>query len=183
MITKKDSNVKKVPPRQVPHRDDYYMGLAFWVASKSKDPNTQVGAIIISHDNIPLASGYNGPPRSIIDNSVDWSRPAKYDWVIHAESNAIKHVQSKDCLKQATVYVTALPCKACMLEMVAVGIKRVVYFSAKKLDEKSSLSDTTGRDKTFEIARSAAVTLDEFRGNLNWMRDHINWMESIGIFD
>ena len=182
MTIKKDST-KKVPPRLVPPRDDYYMGLAFWVASRSKDPNTQVGAIIVSHDNVPLASGYNGPPRSVADALIDWSRPVKYDWVIHAESNAIKHVQSKDCLKQAMVYVTALPCKSCMLEMAAVGIKRIVYFSAKKLDETSSLSDITGRDKTFEIARSSLVTLDEFRGNLNWMRDRINWMESIGVFD
>ena len=34
------------PPRKVPPRDDYYMGIAFWIASRSKDPNTQVGAVL-----------------------------------------------------------------------------------------------------------------------------------------
>ena len=69
---------KKVPPRRVPPRDDYYMGQAFWIAAKSKDPSTQCGAIIVSRDNSPLGTGYNGPPKKINDTSVSWDRPEKY---------------------------------------------------------------------------------------------------------
>ena len=28
-----------------------------------------------------------------------------------------------------------------------------------------------------------SVLIKKFDGNLNWMRDHINWMDSLGIFD
>ena len=34
-----------------------------------------------------------------------------------------------------------------------------------------------------EIAKLASITLSEFKGNLNWMRDRIEWMANLGIFD
>jgi dCMP deaminase len=69
--------LKKIPPRLVPPRDDKYMGLAFMMAGFSKDPNTQVGAIIVDRKNHPLGWGYNGPPSEILDCDVNWGRPDK----------------------------------------------------------------------------------------------------------
>ena len=42
--------------------DEYFMGVALLAAKRSKDPNTQVGACIVSTDNIILSTGYNGFP-------------------------------------------------------------------------------------------------------------------------
>ncbi|MBR3646298.1 MAG: cytidine deaminase, partial [Lachnospiraceae bacterium] len=42
--------------------DEYFMGIAYLSAMRSKDPNTQVGACIVSQDNKILSMGYNGLP-------------------------------------------------------------------------------------------------------------------------
>ena len=174
--------MKRIPPRDVPLREDYYMGMAFWIASKSKDPNTQVGAIIISNKNSVLGSGYNGPPRQIDDNAINWDRSYKYDFICHAEENAIDYAFGS--LSDATIYVTAQPCVKCMLRIVKSGIKSVVYYPMnKKTDNGSMLAVEEMQKKTEEIATLGGVFLSEFDGNLNWMRDRMKWMESIGIFD
>jgi dCMP deaminase len=161
------------------------MGQAFWIASKSKDPATQVGAIIISKDNLPLGSGYNGPPRQILDTSINWDRPDKYDYMCHAEENAIDYSLVGSLHEyEATIYVTAKPCPKCMLRIVKEGIRKVVYYPmSRKSDSASSLACEEMHKKVNEIARLGDVDLEEFDGNLNWMRDRMKWMESIGIFD
>ena len=40
--------------------DEYFMGVAMLAARRSKDPSTQVGACIVSPDNIIISTGYNG---------------------------------------------------------------------------------------------------------------------------
>ena len=42
--------------------DEYFMGVAYLSSMRSKDPNTQVGACIVSQDNKILSMGYNGLP-------------------------------------------------------------------------------------------------------------------------
>lgn len=171
----------KRPPRSVPERDDYYMGLAFWIMAKSKDPDTQIGSVIINSSNRPLGWGYNGPPRLLPDEEVDWSRPEKYDFIKHAEANAIDHSNCDD-LHDATLYVTAKPCKKCMLDIISHEIPRVIYYPLKG-GAGSSLGDNTLHDRTDELAQDARIQLVQFQGNLNWMRDHIRKLEAMGIFD
>ena len=167
----------KVSPRSVPGRDEFYMGMAFWAAAKSKDPKTQCGAVIVSSQNEPLGWGYNGPPRQIDDNNISWGRPEKYDWINHAETNAIEY--SHRSTKGATIYVTGHPCKDCMLDIVTADIYRVVWFR-QKTDGKSQ---TDPDPKAIEIAEKGKVKIEEFSGNLNWMRDQIQMMEQSGVFE
>ena len=54
--------------------DEYFMGVAKLSALRSKDPNTQVGACIVSEDNKILSMGYNGLPRGCSDDEFPWSR-------------------------------------------------------------------------------------------------------------
>jgi dCMP deaminase len=157
------------------------MGLAFWVASFSKDPNTQMGAIIVSSNNYPLGYGYNGPPRGMDDDSVDWSRPNKYDYIIHAEANAIDH--SLGALEDSTLYVTGKPCKSCMLRIATTGIEKVIYFPYYSHDKASMFAESETNDKTDEIAKAAGVRLEAYDGNLNWMRDHIKSLVKQGVFE
>lgn len=176
---------KKVSPRDVPSRDDYYMGLAFWLAAKSKDPSTQVGAIIISASNVPLGTGYNGPPSQINDNAINWDRPDKYDYMDHAEENAI-HFAKNNHLSMAgsTIYITGNPCRRCMKAIIKNGLRRVVYFKMEKPEgSESMMAKPEDIAKIEEMGRLATVTLSEYKGNLNWMRDHMKVMESMGVFD
>ncbi len=171
---------KRVLPRKVPCRDDKYMGLAFWMASFSKDPHTQMGAVIVSNLGKPLGWGYNGVPRTILDVDVEWDRPAKYDVIIHAEENAINH--SFGNLEFSTLYVTGKPCKRCMLRIINQGIREVIYFPYVSKDKLSSFSSEDSGVNAEEIAKLAKVSLRPYAGNLNWMRDRIKELEALGIF-
>ena len=74
--------------------DEYFMGIALLSSQRSKDPNTQVGACIVSEDNRILSIGYNGAPRGLDDDTMHWDREGsfldtKYAYVCHGELNAI----------------------------------------------------------------------------------------------
>ena len=54
--------------------DEYFMGVAQLAAKRSKDPNTQVGACIVSRDNKILSMGYNGFPVGCSDDEFPWGK-------------------------------------------------------------------------------------------------------------
>ena len=75
--------------------DEYFMGVAILSGHRSKDPNTQVGACIVSEDNKILSMGYNGFPMGCSDDEFPWNRDDedpycnKYFYSTHSELNAI----------------------------------------------------------------------------------------------
>lgn len=168
-------------PRVTPPRDDRYMALAFIHASFSKDPNTHVGSVIVNYNNEIVGTGYNGPPRKINDNQIDWDRPHKYKFIRHAEANAIKYASRPT--QGATLYVTGMPCPACMLDIVDAEISKVIYFDFKKHADPNSMFQQDWVKETAEIAQKGGVQLQSFNGNINWLRDRIKFMESLGLFN
>ncbi len=48
--------------------DKYFIEMLQSVKLKSKDPNTQVGAIIVGQHNNIISTGYNGFPRLVLDD-------------------------------------------------------------------------------------------------------------------
>ncbi|KAG2424706.1 hypothetical protein HXX76_014282 [Chlamydomonas incerta] len=54
--------------------DDYFMALAFLSAERSKDPNKQVGAVIVNAEHVILGIGYNGFPRGCCDSDLPWAK-------------------------------------------------------------------------------------------------------------
>ena len=54
--------------------DEYFMGVAMLTGMRSKDPNTQVGACIVSADHKILSMGYNGLPTGCSDDEFPWGR-------------------------------------------------------------------------------------------------------------
>lgn len=110
--------------------DEYFLGVADLSAARSKDPNTQVGACIVSEDNKILSVGYNGMPMGCDDDEMPWDREGeflntKYAFVCHAELNAI--LNSKHDLKGSKIYVSLFPCNECAKAIIQSGIKEVVY--------------------------------------------------------
>jgi dCMP deaminase len=167
-------------PRLTPTRNQRYMGLAFFHASFSKDPSTQVGAIIVNEYNEICGTGYNGPPSKIDDNKIDWSRPNKYLYIKHAEANAIDH--SLKSIENSTLYVTGIPCQKCMLEIVDAGISKVIYFDMKKyVDSNSMLCNNNEIEITKNIANLGNVELIEFSESLVWMKNRIENLVNQGI--
>ena len=110
--------------------DEFFMGIAKLAAGRSKDPNTQVGACIVSDDNRILSIGYNGAPNNFNDEGDDIN--TKYMYVCHAESNAINnYLGSRKDLRGARIYVDLFPCNECAKDIVQAGIKEVIYLSDK----------------------------------------------------
>lgn len=111
--------------RPVAPWNQYFMRIAEAVATRSKDPFTQVGAVIADKYHRILSTGYNGFPPGVEETPEMWERPFKYQLVIHAEANAILH--AKKDLTGSTLYVTLSPCAECVKLCAGAGVKRVVY--------------------------------------------------------
>ena len=115
--------------------DAYFMGVAELSAKRSKDPNTQVGACIVSKDKKILSVGYNGAPNGYNDEILPWDREGsfidtKYAYVCHAELNAILNNKGSN-LEGSTLYVDLFPCNECAKAIIQCGIKEIVYKSDK----------------------------------------------------
>lgn len=120
--------------------DEYFMGIAYLSAKRSKDPVTQVGACIVINNKI-VGIGYNGFPNGSSDDEVPWDKEGsfletKYAYVVHAELNAI--LNSNCNLNGATLYVSHFPCNECAKSIVQSGIKKVIYYSDKHKDKDST---------------------------------------------
>ena len=122
--------------------DEYFMGIAMLAAKRSKDPSTQVGACIVSKDNIIISTGYNGMPKGCSDDEVPWGREGadtKYPYVVHAELNAILNANGRD-LRGSRVYVALFPCNECAKAIIQSGVKEVVYLSDKYKDSMENIA-------------------------------------------
>lgn len=122
--------------------DEYFMGVALLAAKRSKDPNTQVGACIVSRDNIILSTGYNGFPKGCSDDIFPWDREGsdtKYPFVVHAELNAILNSNGKS-LKGAKIYVDLFPCNECAKAIIQSGISEVLYLYDKYADAPATIA-------------------------------------------
>ena len=121
------------------------MGIALLSAERSKDPNTSVGACIVSQDNKILSVGYNGMPRGCSDDEYPWERDAatdlenKYLFVCHAELNAILNYTGTN-MANAKIYTTLFPCNECTKALIQAGIAEVIYLSDKYSDTFSTIA-------------------------------------------
>lgn len=115
--------------------DEYFMGIAFLSAKRSKDPNTQVGACIVNNKNRIISVGYNGFPMGCDDDVFPWEREGddidtKYPYVCHAELNAILNNRGVS-LDGCKIYVSLFPCNECAKAIIQSGIREIVYLSDK----------------------------------------------------
>lgn len=122
--------------------DEYFMGVALLSGERSKDPNSQVGACIVSEDNKILSIGYNGFPRGCSDDDIPWEREGafsetKYPYVCHGELNAILNYTGTT-LKNSRIYVALFPCNECAKAIIQSGIKEVIYKSDKYADTEAT---------------------------------------------
>ena len=123
--------------------EEYFMGIAMLAAKRSKDPNTQVGACIVSPDNIIISTGYNGMPKGCSDDIFPWDRSGeqdqtKYPYVVHAVLNAILNANGRD-LRGSRFFVALFPCNECAKAIIQSGIKEVLYLSDKYKDTMLNL--------------------------------------------
>lgn len=147
--------------------DEYFMGVAMLAAGRSKDPNTQVGACIVSPENIIISTGYNGMPKGCSDDEFPWERTGeetKYPFVVHAELNAILNANGRD-LRGSRLYVALFPCNECAKAIIQSGVKEVLYLSDKYTATPATMAskrmmDAAGVKYTQIRPRMKEITLD-----------------------
>ncbi|MAF25774.1 CMP deaminase [bacterium] len=106
--------------------DVRFLRLAKEVSTWSKDPGSQVGAVIADSKHRLRATGYNGFPPGIKDDERLQNRSTKLAHTIHAEDNAIAFSFGAD-LRDCSIYIFGLPpCSNCSLKIIRSGIRRVV---------------------------------------------------------
>ena len=127
--------------------DGRFMDLANFVAGWSKDPSTQVGAVIANANTKRVVSmGFNGFPAGVEDSEDRLeTREIKYEMVVHAEANAL--LFAGPAAEGCTLYVTPLPpCARCAVLIIQAGISRVVCPTPDKSKEpwatQSQISET-----------------------------------------
>lgn len=118
--------------------DEYFMMMAVMTAQRSKDPHKQVGAVIVSPDNVPMGAGYNGFPRGIDSDEFPWDKEGdfintKYPYVQHSERNAI--LNSTYSLKGCKLYCTRDICHECAKDIIQKQISEVIYMEHKPADQ------------------------------------------------
>ncbi len=97
--------------------DQFFYRMAELVATRSKDPDRKVGALLVS-SNTTIAFGYNGLPGGVPDVF-----PMDKDLMLHAEFNCILHA---DVTEGTAMYVTRFPCKRCAETMKERGVAKLV---------------------------------------------------------
>lgn len=134
--------------------DKRFLDLAKLCGSWSKDPSTQVGAVIVDDNNRIVSIGFNGFPQGVEDSEerlVD--REIKYDIIVHAEANALMFANKS--VEGCTLYTWPFqPCSRCAGLIIQSGINRVV--SVVHDDERWKKNFTTAR----QLFKEAGIILE-----------------------
>lgn len=155
------------PLEGAPSWDEYFMGFAAQASTRGTCKRKRVGCVIVVERHV-VATGYNGAPSGLphclehgcITAQVAYpfldgngrALPSQDHCIraVHAEANALlqaaKHGQAIG--RDATLYTSASPCLACMMLIVAAGVRRVIYAEPYRLE------------MTEDLARSAGVHYD-----------------------
>jgi dCMP deaminase len=105
---------------------DWAIGMAKHVAKLSKDPSTQVGAVIFDPKRRLVSAGYNGFARGVKDTPERLQdRDTKYKLILHAEKNAIMFATAP--LEGCTLVVTHPCCAQCAALVIQSGIAHVMW--------------------------------------------------------
>lgn len=106
--------------------DFRFLKLAQEISTWSKDPSSQVGAVIVDQDRKVVSLGYNGLPQGMINEDIILrDRDLKLQVIIHAEENAL--ITAARSLKGYCIYTWPFPpCSHCSSLLEQSKIARVV---------------------------------------------------------
>lgn len=141
--------------------DQYFAQLLGPISSKSKDPSTKVGCIIVGPDHEIRSTGYNSFPRGLNDNEPSrHERPEKYFWIEHAERNAIYNAaRCGSTTAGCVMYVSHVPCLDCARGIVQSGIKELVVCQKAVIDEEFQKRWQEHIDRVDSLFSECGVTL------------------------
>jgi len=124
--------------------DDYFINMLPYIAAKSKDPNTQVGCIIVGPDNEIRSTGYNSLPRGLNDYvEARFERPEKYMWIEHADRNAIYNAaRMGTSISGCRMYLPLHPCHEGARGIINSGISEVIIDNNDNIEYNNRWDDS-----------------------------------------
>ena len=152
-----------------PEWQEFWFTQAILWAQRSIDASSQIGCVIVDHEETLLTAGYNGPCRNIEMDPTDPrlnERPEKYFWFEHGERNAIYNANRNGTnLRGASLYILGIPCTDCARGIIQTGISTVYILKslhelwmARQGAQWGDKMNTS--EKMFEMAGVSVVYVD-----------------------
>jgi dCMP deaminase len=116
--------------------DEYFMGIAEQVATRSTCDRASVGCVVV-RDKTIVSTGYNGSMRGKphCDDVGHLMQDGHCVRTVHAEQNAIAQAAKNGAsINDATAYITHCPCWVCFKLLVNAGVKRIMYRDSYRVD-------------------------------------------------
>ena len=119
-----------------------FITLARFLAERTDDPKTGVGAVIVDKNRKVVGLGWNGFPTKAVygqfprTSDDDEVQGEKYSYIIHAEQNALLMRNTKS-ITGGILFVTKIPCHECTPLLEMQGIKTVVLDRTKLKNDSS----------------------------------------------
>ncbi len=154
-----------------PSWDELFMRHAYLIASKSKDPRTRIGAVLVRNKHV-ISEGYNGLPMGVNDCCAErYQRPEKYLWVEHAERNSIFVCARFGISTNAAVmYTQGIPCENCTRATIQAGVSEVVVHKQwqeyQYADVNTDSSLGLGKERCETMLREAGIPVRVYDGVL-----------------
>jgi len=147
-----------------PTWDEYFMKMAYLVASRSSCMRRKVGAVIVKDKRV-IATGYNGAPKGIrhcsetgcLREKLGIPSGERHELCrgLHAEQNALLQAAVFGVSTQgATLYCTTRPCSLCTKMIINAVIEKV--FIAENYPDKLS-------DEFFEDSKIPLITIPGYK--------------------
>jgi len=128
--------------------DRRFLELAKHISGWSKDPSTKVGSVLVQERNLVVGIGYNGFPRGVRDEEHRYeSRELKYQFVVHAEVNAIlmagKEAQASTLYTWPAIIFPNI-CNECAKFAIQAGVHNIISYEPDPNDPRAARWNQSG---------------------------------------
>lgn len=146
------------------HDDQYFMTLAYLTAMRSPDPRTTVGAVILDREGNLVEVGFNDYPVGVNGQSPDRKiAPEKYNWIEHAERNAIYRAARRGIsIDGGTMYTNMFPCANCARGIIQSGLKHLIYHR----DHPNNIVLDDAHQISFVMMSEAGISMRAWTGKI-----------------
>jgi len=127
-----DWSESRIPVKRIDWTE-YFILQAFFISTRSLDPQTQHGCVIVKPDKTIVSTGYNSFIGGIDDSVLPNLRPDKYPFMIHSEQNAIlSAAKNGHSTEGCCAYITGPPCTDCFQYLHQAGIIKIRCYDGNK---------------------------------------------------
>jgi dCMP deaminase len=138
-----------------------YLLMAYQEATKSPDPSTQNGAVVVSAGAAgTTVADHNRFPEKVELTRERLERPLKYEFIEHAERNVIyKCARLGIPTHGATMYVPWFACSDCARAIIQAGIAHVVGHQRMADETPDRWRDSIGTAMTMLEEAGVRITM------------------------